>query len=66
MIGYVDTYAAVPGPIELTTVSTPLSEIARLGLSTLLGISEGIAPVSHHVQLATTLVVRETTAPPGR
>lgn len=66
VIGYDDTYAAVPGPIELTTVSTPLSEIARLGLTTLLGISEGIAPVSHHVQLATTLVVRETTAPPGR
>ncbi|WP_087484821.1 LacI family DNA-binding transcriptional regulator [Brachybacterium massiliense] len=65
VVGYDDTYAAVPGPIELTTVNTPLPEIARLGMSTLLGIGDGIEPVSHHVQLATTLVTRETTAPPA-
>ena len=66
VVGYDDTYAAVPGPVELTTVNTPLPEIARLGMSTLLGIGEGTEPVSHHVQLATALVTRETTAPPGR
>lgn len=64
VIGYDDTYAAMPSPIELTTVNTPLPEIARLGLATLLGVADGVRPVSHHVQLATSLVVRETTAPP--
>lgn len=65
VVGYDDTYAVVPGPIELTTVNTPLPEIARLGKSTLLGIGEGIEPVSHHVQLTTALVTRETRAPPA-
>jgi hypothetical protein len=33
---------------------------------TVLGLRDGIAPVSHHVDLATSLVVRETTGAPNR
>jgi len=66
VMGYDDTYAAVPSAILLSTVHTPLHQLGQLGVSTLLGMAAGRAPVSHHVQLATHVVARETTGPaPG-
>jgi len=64
VIGYDDTYAMLPAPKLLTTVHTPVPEIGALAVRTVLGLRDGIAPVSHHVDLATSLVVRETTAAP--
>ncbi|ROQ39492.1 LacI family transcriptional regulator [Frondihabitans sp. PhB188] len=64
VVGYDDTYAALPAPVLLTTVHTPLDEIGRTALSTVLAMIEGSAPLSHHLQLATSLVVRESTAAP--
>jgi len=66
VVGYDDTYGALPAPKLLTTVHTPVPELGGLALTTVLGLRDGIAPVSHHVDLATSLVVRETTAPPRR
>ena len=65
VVGYDDTYATLPAPKLLTTVHTPLPEIGGLAVRTAVGLRDGIAPVSHHVDLATSLVVRETTAAPG-
>lgn len=64
VIGYDDTYGALPAPALLTTVHTPVAEIGRLALATVVGLREGRRPVSHHVDLATAVVVRETTAAP--
>ncbi|NHI15791.1 LacI family DNA-binding transcriptional regulator [Microbacterium excoecariae] len=64
VVSFDDTYATLPAPALLTTVHTPVAEIGRVALGTLMGIRDGRPPVSHHVSLATHLVVRETTAPP--
>lgn len=66
VIGYDDTYAKLPAPKLLTTVHTPVPEIGGLAIRTVLGLRDGVMPVSHHVDLATSLVVRETTAAPIR
>nr|WP_269328915.1 substrate-binding domain-containing protein [Kineosporia babensis] len=64
VVGYDDTYATLPAPAQLTSVHTPLAEVGQVALATLLRMSEGIPPVANHVQLSTSLVVRETSAPP--
>lgn len=48
----------------LTTVNQPLREMAGLATRMLLDLSAGRKPPSLHVDLATELVVRESTAPP--
>ncbi|MCM6763117.1 substrate-binding domain-containing protein [Rathayibacter sp. ZW T2_19] len=64
VMGYDDTYADLPTAPLLSTVHTPLHDIGRLAVETLIRMHDGIAPVSHRLELATTLVVRESTAPP--
>ncbi len=65
VVGYDDTYATIPASIHLlTTVSTPMHDIGRLALRTLLDLAAGEEPVSRHIRLATRLIARETTAPP--
>ncbi|WP_104045594.1 LacI family DNA-binding transcriptional regulator [Arthrobacter sp. ZGTC412] len=49
----------------LTTVAQPLREIGRAALRTILRQAKGEVPDSSRVELATRLVVRESTAPPG-
>ncbi|GAB6902667.1 LacI family DNA-binding transcriptional regulator [Kineosporia succinea] len=66
VVGYDDTYASLPAPAQLTSVHTPLAQIGQVAVTTLLRMGQGIPPVANHVQLSTSLVVRETTAPPGR
>jgi LacI family transcriptional regulator len=66
VVGYDDTYGTLPAPKLLTTVHTPVPELGGLAVRTVLGLRDGIAPVSHHVDLATSLVVRETTGAPNR
>jgi LacI family transcriptional regulator len=50
---------------KLTSVRAPLVGIGRMAMETILGMSAGKEPPSHHIQLATRLIPRETTAPPG-
>ena len=50
----------------LTTVRQPLQELGRIGIGLLLRLMEGTRVEALRVELATKLIVRESTAPPGR
>lgn len=63
IVGYDDTYASVASSVLLTTVRTPMHDIGRTALTTLLRMADGEPPITHRLQLATALVRRETTAP---
>jgi LacI family transcriptional regulator len=68
VVGFDDTYAAASTSPPLTTVHQPLREMGALAVETLLRLCAGEPVASHHVELATRLVERATTAPryPGR
>ncbi|WP_448073479.1 LacI family DNA-binding transcriptional regulator [Georgenia yuyongxinii] len=66
IVGFDDTYAAAWTSPQLTTVRQPMREMGRVALRTLLSTHNGQRPETHHFELATTLVVRSSTAPPGR
>lgn len=65
VVGFDDTYMAAWSTPALTTVHTPLQEIGRVALRSLLRLVDGATLDSHHVELATSLVLRDSTAPPG-
>lgn len=65
VVGFDDTYVALSTAPPLTTVRQPIIDIGRVALRTVLQQARGERPDSHHVQLATRLVVRESTAPPA-
>ncbi len=65
VVGFDDTYLAESSAPPLTTVRQPLREMGRLAVRTVLGLANGERPDTHHFELATTLVVRESTAPPA-
>nr|WP_218886331.1 LacI family DNA-binding transcriptional regulator [Kineococcus aurantiacus] len=62
--GFDDTELAPMAAPPLTTVRQPLREMGRVALRTVLRMAGGERLDSHHVELATELVVRESTAPP--
>jgi LacI family transcriptional regulator len=64
VVGYDDTPAAVTSAPPLTTVRQPMNAMGRVALRNLLQQNTGEEPASHHIQLATTLIVRESTAAP--
>lgn len=64
VVGFDDTYSAMWLEPPLTTVRQPLRQMGRVAARTVLELAAGKVPDSHHVQLATSLVVRESTAPP--
>ena len=64
VVGYDDTPAAVSSAPPLTTVRQPMNAMGRVALRNLLQQTTGEEPASHHIQLATTLIVRESTGPP--
>ncbi|WP_432457447.1 LacI family DNA-binding transcriptional regulator [Cellulomonas iranensis] len=66
VVGYDDTYVAAWTNPPLTCVHQPLQDIGRVALRTVLGMDEGRLPDSHHIELATSLVVRDSTAPPSQ
>ncbi|GAA1840897.1 LacI family DNA-binding transcriptional regulator [Asanoa iriomotensis] len=66
VVGFDDTYLTVMSMPALTSVRQPLREMGRVALRTLLSLIAGEKLDSHHVELATTLVVRESTAKPRR
>ena len=66
VIGYDDTYSAFPLVPRLSTVHTPMHEIGKLAIETVTGMADGKRPISSRLQLATHVVVRESSvAPPS-
>jgi LacI family transcriptional regulator len=48
---------------RLTSVRQPLVGMGRMAVETVLGMAGGVQPASRHLQLATTLSVRDSTGP---
>ena len=65
VVGFDDIPEAASTDPRLTTVAQPLQAMGAQAVDLLLAQLRG-RPVPDHVQLASHLVVRETTAPPGR
>jgi LacI family transcriptional regulator len=66
VVGFDDTVLAELATPSLTTVRQPLQDMGRVALRRLLRLIAGEPLDSHHVELATDLVVRGSTAPPPR
>ena len=64
VVGFDDTPVARLAAPPLTTVRQPLREMGAVAVRTALRLAAGERPYSHHVELATELVVRRSTAPP--
>lgn len=65
VVGFDDTQVARFASPPLTTVRQPLRELGSVALRTALRLAAGGKLESHHVELATELVVRSSTAPPA-
>ncbi len=63
VVGFDDTLLARMAAPPLTTVRQPLREMGGVALRTALRLADGERLDSHHVELATELVVRASTAP---
>jgi LacI family transcriptional regulator len=66
VVGFDDIEPATLVTPTLTTVRQPLSEMGRTAVNVLVRLLEGRASETPHIELATRLVVRESTAPPPR
>lgn len=62
--GFDDTPQATWSTPQLTTIRQPLADMGKVAVSMILDTVSGRAPDSRHLQLATELVVRGSTAPP--
>lgn len=65
VIGFDDTPQAAWTTPPLTTVRQHLDEMGRMAVQTVVSVAAGQRPVSRHIELATSLTLRETTAPPA-
>ena len=63
IVGFDDTFQATIVTPRLTTVRQPLAELGRMGVSLLTRLIEGQRLDAMRIELATELVVRESTAP---
>ncbi|WP_308162782.1 LacI family DNA-binding transcriptional regulator [Nocardia alni] len=63
VIGFDDTVMARLSTPALTVIRQPLHDMGRVALRTLLKLIDGAPLDSHHVELATNLVVRDSTGP---
>ncbi|MEU6422385.1 LacI family DNA-binding transcriptional regulator [Streptomyces spiralis] len=61
--GFDDTPQAQWTTPRLTSVGQPLVGMGRMAVETALSMADGVQPASRHLQLATTLNVRDSTAP---
>jgi LacI family transcriptional regulator len=66
VVGFDDTFQATIVTPALTTVRQPLAELGRLGVSLLMRLIEGQRLDAMRIELATTLVVRDSTGPAPR
>jgi LacI family transcriptional regulator len=64
VVGFDDTSVARMASPPLTTVRQPLREMGGTALRIALRLANGGKAESHHIELATELVVRASTAPP--
>jgi LacI family transcriptional regulator len=64
IVGFDDTEVGRLLSPPLTTVRQPLREMGRVALRTALRLATGEQLDSHHVELATEIIVRNSTAPP--
>jgi LacI family transcriptional regulator, galactose operon repressor len=64
VIGFDDTFEASIVTPPLTTVRQPLAEMGRMAVALLVRLLQNQRIEALHVELQTTLVVRESTAPP--
>jgi LacI family transcriptional regulator len=64
VVGFDDTQVARLASPPLTTVRQPLRQMGGVALRTAMRLAAGETLDSHHVELATELVVRRSTAPP--
>lgn len=65
VVGFDDTVLATLATPALTVVRQPLPDMGRVAMRTLLRLIAGETLDSHHVELATNLVVRDSTGPTG-
>lgn len=65
LVGFDGTDITEQSVPRLTSVSQPLQEMGRSALRSILRLSDGEEIESLHVEFATTLVVRDSTAPPA-
>ncbi|MEU5265782.1 LacI family DNA-binding transcriptional regulator [Amycolatopsis sp. NPDC021455] len=63
VVGFDDTMLARLATPPLTVIRQPLNDMGRVAVRTLLKLITGDTLDSHHVELATQLVVRESTGP---
>jgi LacI family transcriptional regulator len=66
VVGFDDTPVALWSAPPLTTVRQNMTGLGQVALRTLVQLSDGGEPVSHRIELATSLVLRQSTAPPPR
>ena len=64
VVGFDDTFQAAIVTPPLTSVRQPLAELGRMGVSLLTRLIDGQRVDAVRLELSTTLVVRESTAPP--
>lgn len=64
IVGFDDTYEAQFVTPALTTVRQPLMEMGQAAVRLLLGLLGGETPAANHLELATSLVVRDSAARP--
>jgi LacI family transcriptional regulator len=65
VVGFDDTEVARVAAPPLTTVAQPLRRMGGVAFRTALRLGNGEHVDSHHVELATELVVRNSSAPPS-
>ena len=66
VVGFDDVIVASWATPALTTIRQPLAAMAATGFRMLRSQPPAGTGEPHHVELATTLVIRDSTAPPGR
>jgi DNA-binding LacI/PurR family transcriptional regulator len=65
VVGYDDLPVAEWIGPRLTTIRQPLQEMASTATRMLLALARGETPANLRIDLATELIVRESTAPPA-
>lgn len=65
VVGFDDTFLATRSAPQLTTVAQPLVEMGRVALRSLAQLIDDDIVATSHIELATRLVVRDSSAPPN-
>ena len=65
LIGFDDTFLAKQSTPPLSTIAQPLLDMGQLAIRTMSQMMNGEVLATRHIELATQLVVRDSTAPPA-